>query len=183
LRTVAILLAFVLGAGCKKSKPTHADSDATPIAKQNPPHGGNPGGSGDGNVGIIPSGGGGGVVTNPGAIAGGGGGGGAAMAVLKATRRAQALNELKNLGELIEGMRDEFGKMPTKERILAELQRSAPKILEGIQKGAYVLTGTTEVGGLWAYEAGADHLAGIAVIGGRAVRSTPDELAPYFRKN
>ncbi len=78
------------------------------------------------------------------------------MAVLKATRRAQAMNELKNLGELIESMRDPIGKMPTDAQIRMELKKSAPNILKGIEEGAYILTGTTDGGGLWAYEVDAD---------------------------
>jgi hypothetical protein len=104
------------------------------------------------------------------------------MAVLKATRRAQAMNELKNLGEIIEALRDPFGKMPTEPQIRADLQKSAPHILKGIDEGAYILTGTPDGGGLWAYEVDADKHDGIAVIGGRATRSTTEEVNSYLKK-
>jgi hypothetical protein len=184
VRSLAILtLILVAAAGCKKNpKPAQPDSPAPPVASNpNPPSGGNTGGGGN-NVGIVPAGAV-GVVTNPGGVTGGGGGGGAVQAVRKAARRAQALNEMKNLGEFIAQLQDPFGKMPTKEQILADLKRSAPAIHKAVEEGSYILTGTTEPGGLWAYEVDADKTPGIAVIGGRATRSTPDELAPYFRKN
>src|SRR5262245_16463284 len=137
--------------------------------------------SNSGNPGIVVSGAapGGGVVTNPGAVAGGGGGGGAAQAVRKAVRRTEALNELKNIGEIIESMRDPLGKMPTKDEILAELKKY-PKLYTGVTEGAYILTGTTDGGGLWAYEVDAETKGGIIVVGGRATRATADEVRQYM---
>ena len=111
---------------------------------------------------------------------GGGGGGGAAQAVRRAVRRAQAMNELKNLAETIESMRDPIGKMPSKDAILAEAKKSLPKVYEGLTEGAYILADPMQPGGLWAYEVDADTKAGLAVIGGRAMRSTPDDLQQYF---
>jgi hypothetical protein len=125
---------------------------------------------------------GGGIVTNPGAVVGGGGGGGgAAAAVRKAARRAEALNELKNIGEIIESMRDPIGKMPTKEEILAELKKY-PKLYTGVTEGAYILTGTTNGGGLWAYEVDAETKGGIIVVGGRAMRANADEVRQQLGK-
>jgi len=186
VRGGALVFALALAAGCKKPKPTEPDTAPPPVTPgpRQPPPANTGGAAGGPNVGIVPSGVGGGVVTNPGAIAGGGGGGGAVMAVRKAVRRTQALNEMSQLGLLIEELRDPVGKMPTKEQILASLKTTAPTIYKAItEDGSYILTGTTEGSGLWAYEVDADKTAGIALIGGKAMRSTPDELAPYFRKN
>lgn len=181
----ALLFALGLAVGCKKNqKSTQPDSEPPPGAKQdpskkpNPAQGGNTGGSGGGNVGIIPSTVGGGIVTST----GGGGGGGAVQAVRKAARRTQALNEMNTLGQMISLMQNDLGRMPTKEQIFAELKQY-PKVLEAVNEGAFILTGTNEPGGLWAYEVDADTKPGIALLGGRATRSTPDELAQYFRKN
>lgn len=182
MRCFALFAACALalgGAGCKK-KPKPAEPDPAPAPALNkdglPPE--NPAPSGGGGSGIIAAGGGIGVV-NPVQALGGGGGGGAAMAVRKAARRTQALNELKNIGEIIFAMQVETGRMPTVPQILEELKRT-PQLLAGVAEGAYVLTGTTEAGGLYAYEVDADTQPGIAVIGGRATRTTPDELRPYL---
>jgi hypothetical protein len=178
---VVVLVLAAAAVGCKKKKPAPANADPEPapavkadgLPAENPPPSGGGGGSG-----IIAAGGGIGVV-NPVAALGGGGGGGAAMAVRKAARRTQALNELKNIGEIIFAMQIESGRMPTVPQILDELKRT-PQLLAGITEGAYILTGTTEPGGLYAFEVDADRTPGIAVIGGRATRTTPDELRPYL---
>jgi hypothetical protein len=177
---LVVALALSVAAGCKKAKPTSPDT-APPTAGPAAPPAGNPGGGGN-NVGIIP-GGGVGVVTNPGAVVGGGGGGGAAQAVRKAARRTQALNELHQLGLIIEDLRDPFGKMPTKEQIVASVKQTAPTIHKAIEEGSYILTGTTQGGGLWAYEVDADKQAGVALVGGRAVRTTPDEVQQHLKNN
>jgi hypothetical protein len=177
MRSLGIVtVILLLAAGCKKPKPTEPDSSPPPVT----PNSG--GGGGGGGGGIVPAGGV-GIVINPGGALGGGGGGGAIQQVRKAARRTEALTELHNLGLVIESLRDDFGKMPTKDRILAALKSPEySKILTGINEGAYILTGTTEGGGLWAYEVEADVRPGIALIGGKATRSTPDQLAPYLRK-
>ncbi|HUR53636.1 MAG TPA: hypothetical protein VMZ71_05875, partial [Gemmataceae bacterium] len=123
-------------------------------------------------AGDSPSGGGGGLSV--------GGGGGVVQGTRKAVRRTEALNELKNLAETIEFMRDPLGKMPSKDAIMAEAKKSLPNVYKGLTEGSYVLADPIQPGGLWAYEADADTKAGIAVIGGRAGRSTPDDLEQYF---
>ena len=190
LSVLAVTMTFTLvGCGKKDAKlPPAAPGDTnTPqqSSKNGPPGGIQPSGGGGssssgGGVAIVPAGGVGVVMTAGG---GGGGGGGAAQAVRKAARRAASMNELKNLAETIETMRDPFGKMPTKDAILAEAKRSLPKIYEGLTEGAYVLSGTADGAGLWAYEANADTQAGLTVIGGRVQRSTPDDLRPFFAVN
>ena len=52
-----------------------------------------------------------------------------------------------------------------------------------VLKGTGVKVGTTQAGGMWAYEAGAETTGGIALIGGRAARSTADEVKQYLRGN
>lgn len=169
------VLFLVLVAGCKKpKKPAEPDSSPPPVTQNTG------GGGGGGGGGIVPAGGV-GIVINPGGALGGGGSGGAVQAVRKAARRTQALNEMNTLGQVISFMQNDLGRMPTKDQIMAELKQY-PKLLEAVNEGAFILTGTTEAGGLWAYEVEADVKAGVALIGGRATRSTPDELAPYFRK-
>lgn len=169
-----ILLMTLVAPGCKK-KPQSAPVDSPTPNTNTGPGGGNP-------VGVVPTPvGGGGIVTNTGGVGGGGGGGGGVMAAHKAARRAAAMNEMKNIGEIIEGMRDEFGKMPTKEAILMELKKT-PKLLAGVEEGAYILTGTMEGGGLWLYEVDSEILGGIVVIGGRATRANVDEVKQYLRR-
>ena len=177
-----VLLSALMATGCKKkATPTPADTTPTPAPAPvpPPPNSGTPGGSGNNQVSVIPSGAGGGVVMNTGGV--GGGGGGAAQAVRKAARRASALNDLKNIGELIEQMRDEFGKMPTKDAILNEMKKY-PNLYAGINDGAYIVTGTTEGGGLWVYEVDSENIGGIVVIGGRATRANADEVKQYMRR-
>jgi hypothetical protein len=180
MRRFVLLAVCVLAlAGCKKKpKPAPVEPDPAPGLKKDGLPSESPSGGGGGNGGIIAAGGGIGVV-NPVQALGGGGGGGAAQAVRKAARRTQALNELKNIGEIIFAMQIENGRMPTAPQILEALKQT-PQLLAGITEGAYVLTGTTEPGGLYAFEVDADKQPGIAVIGGRATRTTPDELRPYL---
>lgn len=172
---LAVMLTFAL-VGCGKKSAKKTPDSEPPVAENT--GGGDATRGGGGGEGIVPAGGI-GVVVNPSAALGGGGSGGAVQAVRKAARRAQALNEMHNLGMIIEDLRDPVGRMPTREQIMAALKQY-PQILTGVKEGAYVLTGTTEGGGLWAYEADADKTPGIALIGGKATRSTPDELRAYF---
>jgi hypothetical protein len=173
---IAVLI-LALAAGCKKAKPKPANSDpppppAQPAAKNNP-------GGGGGDIGVIPTPVGGGIVTSSG---GGGGGGGAIQAVRKAARRTDALNEMNTLGQVISFMQNDLGRMPTREQIVAELKQY-PKLLAAVNEGAFILTGTKQAGGMWAYEAGAETTGGIALIGGRAARSTAEEVQQYLRGN
>lgn len=173
---LASVLVFVVATGCKKKTPPAAEPDSAPAAV---PPSKNPSSGGDGGGGVVPAGGL-GVVINPSAALGGGGGGGAAQAVRKAARRAQALNELKNLGEMIELMRTDVGRMPTRDQIMAGIKRDLAGVYKAIEEGSYILTGTMDGGGLWAYEVDADKQPGLALIGGRAVRSTPEEVQRYL---
>lgn len=167
---VGLVMLAATAAGCGKKTAKNSQPDSTP-----------PAAAGGGSGGIVPAGGV-GVVVNPQAALGGGGGGGAAMAVRRAVVRVRdGLNEMNTLGQVISLMQTENGRMPTKEQIVAELKQY-PKLLAAVNEGSFILTGTTEAGGLWAYEVDADKTPGIALIGGRATRSTPEELAPYFAR-
>jgi hypothetical protein len=112
-----------------------------------------------------------------------GGGGGALMGALNAGHRAQAIAELHDLGLMIETMRDPYGKMPTKDQILMELKKTNPKMLKAIEEGSYILTGTTDANSLWAYRVDADKQDSVALIGGRAERTTPDVIQKYLGNN
>jgi hypothetical protein len=169
------VLAAGLSTGCgKKTAKNNGQPDSSPPDTPAPANTS----SGGGGPAIVP-GGGIGVVVNPSAALGGGGGGGAVQQVRKAARRTQALNEMNTLGQVISMMQNDLGRMPAREQIMAELKQY-PTVLQAINEGAFILTGTTEAGGLWAYEVDADTKPGIALIGGRATRSTPDDLRPYF---
>src|SRR5580658_3967543 len=116
----AFVMAIIFVSGCKKKPIETVPDKAPPLASPSPKpgvtsgSGTSPTDSGGGS----PSGGGGG-----GGSSGGGGGFAAVQNIRQAARRTQALNELKNLGELIEGMRDPIGKMPTKDQIQEALKR------------------------------------------------------------
>ena len=110
-----------------------------------------------------------------------GGSGGLVQNIRQAARRTDALNEMRTLGQEISLLLAEFGRMPTKDQILAAVKTNL-KLSAAINEGAFILTGTTEAGGLWAYEVDADVSPGIALIGGTAAKSTPEELARYFPK-
>lgn len=176
---IAVLAPLAL-AGCGKKTAKSTQPDSAPAGDPAPP--GPSGGTNPNNPGIV-AGGGVGVVTNPGAVAGGGGGGGGVMAVRKAARRAQSLNELKQLGTMIEFMYNENGRMPTKDQVLDALKqdRSMGKILEGINEGAYILTGTHDHAGLWAYEVDAEKVGGVALIGGVAQRANAEDVLRLIR--
>jgi hypothetical protein len=174
-------LVFVLVAGCnKKAKETVPDSTPPPPVQSLPPKlaSNAPGGT---NAGGVSPGGGGGGGSSSGSLSIGGSGG-AVQNIRQAARRVQAQAELDQLALTIEQLRDPIGKMPTKEQILADIKRSLPKVFNGIEEGAYILTGTMDGGGLWAYEVDADKKPGLAIIGGRAMRSTPEDLQRYFPK-
>jgi hypothetical protein len=176
---VLATVVLALAGGCKKAKPKQPDSDPPPPPAQ-PAAKGNPGGGGGGgNVGIVPSPVGGGIVTNTG---GGGGGGGAIQAVRKAVRRTDALNEMRTLGQVISLMQTNLGRMPTKEQIVAELKQY-PKLLAASNEGSIILTGTTQAGGLWAYEVDAENVGGITLVGGTAGRTSADDVRHLLRGN
>ncbi len=128
------LAVLVLTAGCKKlskgsSKTTSSSTNSS---------------SSDGPSVHAPTG----VVLNPGV---GGGGGGAAQAVRGRVLREVTHNEMKNIQIYIESASGASGKMPSKEDIMAVLQKESPKTFKLIQDGAIVLTGAQSREQIWAY--------------------------------
>jgi hypothetical protein len=172
IRFLLVALLAVAAGGCGKKTAKNNIPDSSPPPSPAPAN------TSSGGPAVVP-GGGVGVVVNPSAALGGGGGGGAVQQIRKAARRTQALNEMNTLGQVISMMQNDLGRMPTKEQIVAELKQY-PQVLAAVNEGSFILTGTTEPGGLWAYEVDADTKPGIALIGGRATRTTPDDLRPYF---
>jgi hypothetical protein len=179
-RFFVCILAISLAVGCsKKTQETVADTTPPPVTQKPTPSpspspaGGNPAG--------VASSGGGGVSGSPSSGLSVGGGGGAIQNTRQAVRRTEALNEMRTLGQAISLMQTELGRMPTKDQILAEL-KAYPKLLTAMTEGSFILTGTTDSGGLWAYEVDADVKPGIALIGGTATKSTPEDLQRYFPK-
>jgi hypothetical protein len=174
------MLAFVLVAGCnKKAKETVPDSAPPPAVQSLPPKlpSNTSGGTNSGAV-------------SPGAVGGGGGssgslsvggGGGAVQNIRQAARRTEALNEMRTLGQEIALLQNELGRMPTKDQIMTALKTNS-KLWNAINDGSFILTGTMEAGGLWAYEVDADVKPGIALIGGTAMRSTPEDILRYLPK-
>lgn len=89
---------------------------------------------------------------------------------------------MKQLGLFIEQTFIEGGKMPSKDAILTTIQRDAPKIKKSIEDGDIILTGTTNHGGLWAYEVEGDTKGGIVLVAGTASRATADEVKKLLGK-
>jgi hypothetical protein len=169
---VNMLAILFFSAGCnKKPRETVPDSEPPPgkisTGRSNTPS------TGGESTGGTPSGGAPRGSTKLGGVVGG---------VRGAARRTEALNEMRTLGQVISLLQNDLGRMPTKDQVVTEL-KAYPKLLEAVNQGAFILTGTTEAGGLWAYEVDADTIPGIALIGGTAMRSKPEELKQYFRGN
>lgn len=170
---LVIVLAMVPTAGCsKKTKEAIADTTPPPTTSTPSQSASN---SGVGNTGSPKAG---GVAGRP---SGGGASGGVFHNTRTAVRRTEALNELRTLGQEISILQTELGRMPTKDQILAAVKTN-PKLTAAINEGTYILTGTSDAGGLWAYEVDADTIPGLALIGGTAKQSTPEELQRYFPK-
>jgi hypothetical protein len=102
-------------------------------------------------------------------------GGGAIQNVRQAARRVVALADMQQLGQFIELAYNENGKMPTTQQIKDSLSQ-AQNILSLINDGTIILTGTTEHGGLWAYEVEANVRGGIILKGGTPTRAQADEV-------
>jgi hypothetical protein len=108
-------------------------------------------------------------------------GGGAVQNVRQAGKRTVALNEMSQLGQLIELQYNESGKMPNIAAIKANLTQ-AQSILTHITEGSIILTGTTDHAGVWAYEVDADKAGGIVLQAGSARRASKDEVKQLLGK-
>jgi hypothetical protein len=109
-------------------------------------------------------------------------GGGFVVNERRAAVRTIAINEVGQLGKMIELKYNEDGKMPGKEDILAYIQRDAAKIHRSITDGDIILTGTRDHAGLWAYEIGAEKSGGIVLVAGVASRATADDVKKLMGK-
>ena len=109
-------------------------------------------------------------------------GGGAVQNVRQAARRTNALVEMKTLGDLVTLTYTESGRMPSREQIVADLKRDAPAVAKGIDEGVYILTGTTDHGGLWAYEVDAERAGGIVLVAGVPNRASAEEVRQHLAK-
>lgn len=168
-RIVLAAILAVFFTGCKKAaRDTSPDSVPPPTTTRPSPTAGTPGGASPNTSGVA-----------GGRLSGQGGGGGI-VGSYRAARRTQALAELSELGKVIALLQVDLGRMPTKEQILADLKKSYSKLYNAVNEGAFILTGTMDAGGLWAYEVDADTMPGFALIGGTASKTTPEELKRYF---
>lgn len=109
-------------------------------------------------------------------------GAGAVQNIRQAARRTNALNELRTLGQLVELMYTETWRMPTAEQITASVKQDAPAVAKGIEEGVYILTGTTDHAGVWAYEVDADKVGGILLLGPTPTRATAEEAQQHLAK-
>jgi hypothetical protein len=149
-KLLLIGLALIALPACKKVKTTASSADTTASS------GTGSTGTGAGNTNFVA-------------------GGGAVQNVRQAVRRTVALNDMSQLGQLIELQYNESGKMPTVSAIKDNLNQ-AQNILSHINEGSIILTGTTNHAGLWAYEIDADTKGGIILQAGSARRATRDEV-------
>jgi hypothetical protein len=100
----------------------------------------------------------------------------------RAGDRAAMMNDISQLGLLINALDLLNNKMPTKAEIMADLEANvqARDILKKIKEGVIILTGSTNRDGLWAYEVDADKVGGIVYYGGRAERATAEDVKKYL---
>jgi hypothetical protein len=96
-------------------------------------------------------------------------GGGAITGGYRAGKRTNLLNDMRQLGALIEVQYSETNRMPDPAAIKANLT-TARNILKEIDDGYIVLTGTKDHAGLWAYEVDSDKVGGVVLIAGTAQR-------------
>jgi hypothetical protein len=126
---------IVLTGGCKKTNKSSSKA-TTPSGSS---------ASSDGPAVHAPTG----VVLNPGL--GGGGGGSALGAARNRALREVTHNEMRNILLIIEGASGTSTQVPSKEVIIAALQKEAPKTWKLVQDGVIVLTGTRTRESIWAY--------------------------------
>lgn len=107
-------------------------------------------------------------------------GAGAAQNVRQAARRTVALNDMHQIGVIIQQYETLNNRMPNAQEIQSEL-RQTPNLLALITGGSIILTGTTNRSGLWAYEAEADTKGGIGLVGGTASRYSADDIKAFLQ--
>jgi hypothetical protein len=155
--SIAVLCVTVAACGCKKKTPPPPVA-AAPAANAPEP---GPAPAGGGNTNFQS-------------------GGGAVQNIRNAARRTITLNDMSQLGTLIEAEYTQNGRMPTAADIKMFLQKDAPHIAAAINDGSIILTGTSSHEGLWAYEVDADTKGGVVLVSGRATRADADEVKRYL---
>jgi hypothetical protein len=101
---------------------------------------------------------------------------------IRAGKRAVALNDMSQLGQLIEIMYSDTNRMPDAAAIKTAMQKDAPHIYKQIDEGAIILTGTKDHSGMWAYEVDADKAGGIVLVAATASRASADEVKQYLKR-
>jgi hypothetical protein len=110
-------------------------------------------------------------------------GAGAIQNARKAAERTQLLSLMNGLGVYILSLDTDKGKMPTKQEVYAALKDDITQrpLLEKINDGTIILTGSTNRAGLWAYEKGADVSGGVGLVGPSAQRLSADDIKKLLR--
>ncbi|MFO0848921.1 MAG: hypothetical protein U0871_10275 [Gemmataceae bacterium] len=104
--------------------------------------------------------------------------------VRKAADRTQLLAMMHGLGvQIVYLDTTTYMRMPTKQELYAALKNEVTerKLVELIDNGTIILTGSTDRAGLWAYEKGADVSGGVALIAGRADRYSAEDIKKFLR--
>lgn len=164
MRTMLTLVAglALIGGGCKKNPPKPAATIPTapaatqPTAPAPPPAGA-------------------GTQYQPGA--------GALQNVRNAAKRTELLAMMSGLAIHIVALDTQNGKMPTRQELYDAIKNevSERKLVEQINDGTIILTGSTDRSGLWAYEKGADVSGGVALIAGRADRYSAEDIKKFLQ--
>lgn len=162
MRTFLMLAAglAIIGGGCKKVKPKEVETPAT-ITLPTPPTTPAPAGAG--------------TQYQPGA--------GAIQNVRNAAKRTELLAMMQGLAIHIVSMDTLNGKMPTKQELYDAIKNevSERKLVEQIDNGTIILTGSTDRTGMWAYEKGAEVSGGVALIAGSANRYSAEDIQKFLR--
>lgn len=111
-------------------------------------------------------------------------GGGALQNVRQAVRRTVTLAEFNALGVLILSYDLDNNKMPSTAEIkkLLEADFNMRKVLEAVNDGSIILTGTKTRMALWAYEIDANKAGGVVLYNNVASRATAEEVQALLAK-
>lgn len=159
----AIILTVALTLGCGKNEPRVAreipkESETKPSTAQATPESTDTGDGqqSGGRLGVISS-------------------------VRGAGQRTIALNDLRTLAQYIQQIYVLENRMPDVDRIKAEL-RDAPNVLQHIQNGDIILTGTKDGGGIWAYHKEASGTGYLVIQNGSPIRMTKQDFEDVMGK-
>jgi hypothetical protein len=150
----------LVGGGCKKVKPKPVETPATtPAPPPTPPT--TPAAAG--------------TQYEPGA--------GAIQNARKAAERTQLLAMMSGLALHIVALDTQNGRMPTRQELYDSIKDVVTErpLVEKINDGTIILTGSTDRSGLWAYEKGAEVSGGVALIAGSAQRYAAEDIQKFLR--